>query len=86
MSDINQIYYMRDNHTFKQLSSDIDTAIEEISVELDNGYTSGSLMSKRQNFKIVHTSGFSFTDLRKFLKECRVSLEQAAKETEYANL
>ena len=33
-------YYMRDNHTFKRLSDDVDTAITEIEAELDAGWTS----------------------------------------------
>lgn len=45
MPDV-KIYYMRDNHMFKLLSLDVEVALEEISAEWDEGYTSGSVCSK----------------------------------------
>lgn len=71
MSELQPIYYMRDNHTFKKLSEDIEIAIEEISDEIEAGYSYGMLCSKIPNFKIVHSHGDSFKEVRKFLKECR---------------
>jgi hypothetical protein len=40
------MYYMRDNHTFKRLTPDVETALGEIAAELDAGHTSGMLASK----------------------------------------
>jgi hypothetical protein len=70
------IYYMRDNHTFKELSADVSTALVEIESEFNAGYTYGSLFSKRKGFPWVHASG-SEHRLAFFLK-CKTVLEKWA--------
>jgi hypothetical protein len=70
------IYYMRDNHTFKELSADVSTALVEIESEFNVGYTYGSLFSKRKGFPWVHASG-SEHRLAFFLK-CKTVLEKWA--------
>jgi hypothetical protein len=70
------IYYMRDNHTFKELSADVSTALVEIESEFSAGYTYGSLFSKRKGFPWVHASG-SEHRLAFFLK-CKTVLEKWA--------
>lgn len=70
--DESPIYYMRDNHTFKRLSSSVSAAIVEIEAELNAGYTHGMLCSKRSGFKDIHASGD--TSRMAFLAECRAAL------------
>jgi hypothetical protein len=48
------LYYMRDNHTFKQLSEDVEEGLSQIKVCWDEGYTSGMLCSDRPNVPNVH--------------------------------
>ena len=38
------IYYMRDNHTFRKLSLNVESALVEIQQELDDGFTCGALV------------------------------------------
>ena len=66
-----QIYYMRDNHTFKTLSKDKATALAEILKELTAGYTSGALCSKRAGFSMIHCKD-SAQDV--FLLQCDAAL------------
>lgn len=67
------IYYMRDNHTFRSLSDNVETALIEIEQEFNAGHTHGMLCSKRRGFKTVHAQG---EKLRlKFFEECREVLE-----------
>lgn len=40
-----QIYYMRDNHTFRPLSLNVNEAIEQVREEYVDGYTCGMLCS-----------------------------------------
>lgn len=40
------VYYMRDNHTFRRLSNDVETAVAMLWEEFDDGYTCGMLCSK----------------------------------------
>lgn len=70
------VYYMRDNHTFKRLSNDVDTAITEIEAELDAGWTSGMLCSKRKGFSSLHAN--SRRPREEFLSDCRDALLAAA--------
>ena len=49
------MYYMRDNHTFRKLSDDLNEAIKEIESELDEGWTSGMLCSSCKSFINVHS-------------------------------
>ena len=68
------IYYMRDNHTFKELSADVSTALVEIESEFNAGYTYGSLCSKREGFPKVHASGYEHRLV--FFWECKTVLEK----------
>lgn len=74
------IYYMRDNHTFKRLSDDVDTAIKEIETELDDGWSSGMLCSKRGGFSSLHAN--SRRPREEFLSDCRDALLAAAPKPE----
>lgn len=79
--ELNPIYYMRDNHTFKLLSGDADTAIVEIEAEFNAGYTCGMLCSKRPGFKNIHAHG---NETRfKFFAECKQALQSALTSTEH---
>lgn len=40
-----KIYYMRDNHTFLELSKDYLTAVNELEKEFEKGYTFGMVCS-----------------------------------------
>ena len=74
------VYYMRDNHTFKRLSNDVDTAITEIEVELDAGWTSGMLCSKRKGFSSLHAN---YRRPREdFISDCRDAMLAAAPKPE----
>lgn len=73
--ELNPIYYMRDNHTFKLLSGDVDTAIVEIEAEFNAGYTCGMLCSKRPGFKNIHAHGNE--NRFKFFAECKQALQSA---------
>ncbi|MNH20493.1 hypothetical protein D3C79_802680 [compost metagenome] len=76
------IHYMRDNHTFKLLSDDLETAIEEIVAELDAGFTSGMLCSKRPGFVNINTN---YRQPREeFLSACREAMLAAAPKPEGA--
>ena len=66
------VYYMRDNHTFKRLSNDVDTAITEIEAELDAGWTSGMLCSKRKGFSPLHAN--YRRPREEFISDCRDAL------------
>ena len=70
------VYYMRDNHTFKRLSNDVDTAITEIEVELDAGWTSGMLCSKRKGFSSLHAN--YRRPREEFISDCRDAMLAAA--------
>lgn len=71
----NPIYYIRDNHTFKELSNNVETALVEIEQCLNDGYTYGMLYSKRDGFKNVPANGAKHR--LEFLYACRASLEAA---------
>lgn len=73
--ELSPIYYMRDDHTFKHLSADVDTAIVEIEAEFNAGYTCGMLCSKRPGFKNIHAHGDE--NRFKFFAECKKALESA---------
>ena len=66
------VYYMRDNHTFKLLSGDADTALAQIEKEFDAGFTHGSLCSKREGFEDVQASGSASKE--EFFRACRERL------------
>ena len=72
----NPIYYMRDEQTFRRLSDNVDTALDEIRNEFSQGYSYGSLCSKRKNFKMIHAGGSD--QLEPFLAECRTALAPQA--------
>lgn len=74
------VYYMRDNHTFKRLSDDVDTAITEIEAELDAGWTSGMLCSKRKGFSSLHAN--YRRPREEFIADCRDALLAAAPKPE----
>ena len=69
------IYFMRDDHTFKRLSDDVSTALIEIEHEFNEGWTYGSLCSKREGFSMIHANG-SAKQLY-FFHECQRALEAA---------
>lgn len=52
----NPPYYMRDNHTFKKLTGSIDEMIEQIKLEIADGYTYGMLCSHYKK-EVVHMDG-----------------------------
>lgn len=74
------VYYMRDNHTFKRLSNDVDTAITEIEAEMDAGWTSGMLCSKRKGFSSLHAN--YRRPREEFISDCRDAMLSAATNTE----
>lgn len=76
------VYYMRDNHTFKRLSDNVDIAIAEIEAELDAGWTSGMLCSERNGFRHLHAN--SRRPREEFISDCRYALLAAAPKPEGA--
>lgn len=46
-------FYMRDNHTFRQLTGDVNQMVWQISEELEAGWTAGMLCSK-QDPRVIH--------------------------------
>lgn len=53
-----EIYYMRDNHTFRRLPNDVERALIAIRQEWDDGYTGGMLCSKHSELRdSVHAHG-----------------------------
>jgi hypothetical protein len=48
---------MRDNHTFKQLSDDVEVAKIQIKQQFDRGYTCGMLCTTDVPIKPVHAQG-----------------------------
>ena len=73
--ELNPIYYMRDDFTYKRLSADVDTAIVEIEAEFNAGYTYGMLCSERPGFKNIHAYGNE--NRFKFFAECKQALQSA---------
>ena len=69
------IYFMRDDHTFKRLSDDVSTALIEIEHEFNEGWTYGSLCSKREGFSTIHANGSA--KRLYFFHECQRALEAA---------
>lgn len=70
------IYYMRDNHTFRSLSDDPETALSQIIEELDAGHTSGMLCTKRPSApKVVH---FDYRDRAGSLARAKIYLDATA--------
>jgi hypothetical protein len=68
------IYYMRDNHTFKKLSTDVSTALVEIENEFNDGWIYGMLCSKQEGFPTIHANGDR--DRLRFFAECKSVLEK----------
>lgn len=62
-------YYMRDNHTFRRLDSDVETALAQIEEELEAGWTSGMLCSSDRGAPTIHSD--YKRDKAYFLKQCR---------------
>lgn len=56
------LYYMRDNHTFRALPLNIEGALSAIREEFGDGYTHGSLMCKDVPNGYLHAHG----DLKEF--------------------
>jgi hypothetical protein len=52
-----KIYYMRDNHTFRRLSTDIEVATQEVLEEFDSGYTMGMLCSDKKEIRSINVGG-----------------------------
>lgn len=52
----NPLYYIRDNHTFKKLTGSIDEMIEQIKLEIADGYTYGMLCTHHEK-EVVHMNG-----------------------------
>ena len=63
------IYYMRDNHTYKRLTEDVEIAMNEIAADFKQGYDYGMLCSKREGFTNISSNG-SRTQFE-FFNECR---------------
>lgn len=63
------IYYMRDNHTFKRLTENVEIAMNEIAAEFKQGYDYGMLCSKREGFTSISSNG-GRTQFE-FFNECR---------------
>ena len=59
------IYYMRDNHTFRNVGTTVETAKQTIREEFEDGYTCGMLCTKDAPVKSVHANG----ELDSFLSE-----------------
>lgn len=80
MSDI-KIYYMRDNHTFRSISLNVEKALEQIKEEIDAGYSYGMVCSKFPKAPApIHAKGIkSWTcfkeQVRKFYKEIFINNE-----------
>jgi hypothetical protein len=51
------IWYMRDNHTFRKLGTDPETAKQAIREEFEDGYTYGMLCTKDAHVEYVHARG-----------------------------
>lgn len=64
-------YYMRDNHTFKQLEPNEAIALAQIEHEFDLGWTGGMLCSD-DNSVFVHAHGRK--ERGEFLAACRKEL------------
>lgn len=53
-----KVFYMRDNHTFRRLSADVEKAITELRDEFENGCSYGMVCSKSENMPgHVHAQG-----------------------------
>ena len=63
-----QCWYMRDNHTFRKLSSNINEALAQIKEEMDDGYTFGSLCAEDKSIPMLHARGSK--ELPSYLAEC----------------
>jgi hypothetical protein len=63
---------MRDNHTFKRLSNNVDEALEQISVEFTDGYTHGMLCTHDVVIQPIHAGN----DFAKFIPQVREWYEQ----------
>ena len=64
------IFYMRDNHTFRKLSINVESALFEIQQELDDGFTCGGLVCKNVAApqQIVHCD---YQNVEKFKQEVK---------------
>ena len=69
------IFFMRDDHSFRRLSEDVSTALAEIEQEFNQGWTYGSLCSKREGFTMIHASGSK--NRLEFFAACKQALENA---------
>jgi hypothetical protein len=72
-----KLYYMRDNHTFRELPLDIDGAIAGCREEFHAGYTSGMLCKKPDTFPPTKDSSVhAMSDWSSFEDEARDWLEK----------
>ena len=71
---VEAIYYMRDNHTFKRLTNNVEIALIEIEAEFNAGHTYGMLCSKRHGFTSIHANGSA--KRLEFFGKCRVALAE----------
>ena len=61
-------WYMRDDHTFRKLSSNINKAIEQIAVEIDDGHTYGMLCAEDKSIPVLHAG--SREEMPLYLADC----------------
>ena len=54
---MSNLYYMRDNHTFRSLPLDVEKALQAVHEEFDAGYTYGMLCSKLKGVGYLHANG-----------------------------
>lgn len=66
------IYYMREDHSFRRLSGDIDAMLVMVREDFDAGHQHGMLCSKAPGFQEVHGRG----DWSDFEARARASLEK----------
>lgn len=84
--EIPKIWYMRDNHTFRQLPENVEAALRDITEELDAGFTSGMLCTKREGANPRHLHFTYITPRDEMMEKARVWLTneiaaRAAQET-----
>jgi hypothetical protein len=73
-------YYMRDNHTFRQLGDEVEEACRRVEEEYSKGYTCGSVFYRDDVIKVkdVYTSG---RHLKPILQDVRRLYSDVAKAT-----
>ncbi len=69
-------YFMRDNHTFRKLTGSVESMLEAITEELEDGYTSGSVFCRELKIDI-HCN---YKNTAAFTEECRAVITKATGE------